>query len=314
MRLVNDKVFKRVFGAESGKEILADLLNAILDYPEDEKITELTLMNPFSEVNYADEKTSIMDMKAKDKQGRSYNIEVQIIAPTDYVNRVVYYLSKLLSGQLKAGENYRHLTKTISISIVSDKALFDTLKNFHNIFRYKHITEDYELGDVTELHFIELTKFIKTRPEELHTKLDKWASLLKFGEMYKESGYYPEELTKDNEIAMAIEQFGQVSADERFRYYLMDIEKSERDRVSDMENAIEEGMLKGIREGMQKGIREGMQKGIREGILKGKDEGIQEGILKGKLEVASGMLANKIPKSVILQVTGLSEEDINKIN
>ncbi len=298
MRLVNDKVFKRVFGSESGKVILAALLNAILDYPEESQITELTLLNPFSEANYADEKTSIMDMKAKDKQGRSYNIEVQIIPTTDYVNRVVYYLSKLLSGQLKEGENYRHLTKTISISIVSDKALFDTLKDFHNIFRYKHITEDFELGDVTELHFIELTKFIKTQPEELQTKLDKWASLLKFGEMYKESGYYPEELTKEKEIAMAIEQFGQVSADERFRYYLMDIEKANRDRVSDMENAIEEGMNKGIREGM----------------LKGRLEGKIEGKIEGKLEVAAGMLANNISKSVILKVTGLSEEEINKIN
>ncbi len=214
MRLVNDKMFKAVFGSESSKEILAALLNAILNnYPEESKITELTLLNPFSEDNY--DKMAIMDMKAKDKQGIISNIGVQIIA-TDYVNEVVLELSKLLTGQSEAGGEYIPLTKTISISIIVDNALLAGLDDFHNIFRYKHITENFELGDVTELHFIELSKFIKTRPEEWNTKLDKWVSLLKYGDMYQESGQYPEELLKEKEIAMAIEQFGKVSADEKF--------------------------------------------------------------------------------------------------
>ncbi len=177
-----------------------------------------------------------MGIKAKDRQGRNYNIEVQIMPPFDYVNRVVFYLAKLLGSQLQTGDNYKQLAKTISISIVSDKEVFDKLEHFHNIFRYKHIELDYELGDVTELHFIELKKFIKNQPEELITKLDKWINFLKFGDMYRESGHFPEELEKEKEIAMAIEQFGMVSADEKFRYYLMDLGKANRDQSSALGN------------------------------------------------------------------------------
>lgn len=278
MRLVNDKVFKAVFGSESTKEILTAFINAILDYPDDRKITELILLNPFSDENYTTDKTVVMDIKARDKQGRNYNIEVQIIPPFDYMNRVVFYLAKLLSEQLLPGETYKRLVKTISISIVSDKVVFDGLKDFHNIFRYKHIEKDYELGDVTELHFIELKKYVKTQPAELHTKLDKWIDFLKFGDVYKNSGHYPEELEKEKEIAMAIDKFSKVSADEKFRYYLMDLEKANRDHISEIEYAREEGEL------------------------------------KGKLEVAKKLLADGIPALVIMKATGLSEEEINKIN
>ena len=81
---------------------------------------------------------------------------------------------------------------------------------------------------------------------------------------------------------MAIEQFGMVSADEKFRYYLMDLEKANRDQSSALGNARDEGRL--------------------------------EGELKGKLDVAKKLLATKIPLSVIKEVTGLSEEEINKLN
>ena len=178
MRLVNDVVFKAVFGTESAKEILISLLNAILDYPANNKITEVTLLNPFSESNYVLEKLVVMDMKAKDSQGRSYNIEMQIVPPVDYVNRVIYYLAKLLGSQLLKGDNYGQIKKTISISIISDKVVFDDLEDYHNIFRYKHIVKDYELSDLTELHFIELKKFIKTGLGKSSTKLDKWVNFL----------------------------------------------------------------------------------------------------------------------------------------
>ncbi len=290
MRLVNDKMFKAVFGSESSKEILVALLNAILDYPEESKITELTLLNPFSQDNYALDKTVIMDVKAKDKQGRSYNIEVQVVPPIAYVNRVVYYLAKLLGGQLQTGEDYKQLAKTISISIIGDKEVFHDMDDFHNIFRYKHIENNRELGDMTEIHFIELTKFVKTRSEELKTKLDKWVSFLKFGDKYRESGYYPEELKKEKEISMAIEQFGKISADEKFMYYLMDIEKANRDQISAIVYARDEGKLEGIFEGERKGK------------------------LEAKLAIAAQMMAKKLPASLIMEVTGLSQEDINKIN
>jgi hypothetical protein len=45
----------------------------------------------------------------------------------------------------------------------------------------------------------------------------------------------------------------------------------------------------------------------------GKLEGIREGELKGKLEVARNLLANKVPLDVIVQSTGLSLDNIQSL-
>ncbi|MBI2418001.1 MAG: Rpn family recombination-promoting nuclease/putative transposase [Ignavibacteriales bacterium] len=168
--------------------------------------------------------------------------------------------------------------------------MFENRDDFYSISRYKHIGSDYELGDITEIHFIELRKYLKAQPADMHSKLDKWVNFLKFGDMYKESGQYREELEKEMEIAMAIEKFGNVSADEKFIHYLMDIEKANRDYITALEYAREEGELKGE--------------------LKGKLECER----KGKLAIAAKLITKGLPVLFIAEVTGLSIDEINQIS
>jgi predicted transposase YdaD len=56
--------------------------------------------------------------------------------------------------------------------------------------------------------------------------------------------------------------------------------------------------------------QKGRQKGLQEGIQKGMQEGMQEGIQKGsstrEREIARNLLAMKMDRSTIEQVTGLS--------
>jgi predicted transposase/invertase (TIGR01784 family) len=49
-------------------------------------------------------------------------------------------------------------------------------------------------------------------------------------------------------------------------------------------------------------------------IEKGKLEGIHEGMMKGKLEVAKNMLAMGQSIQLITRITGLSEEELNRLN
>ncbi|ECQ8982647.1 Rpn family recombination-promoting nuclease/putative transposase [Salmonella enterica subsp. enterica] len=58
-------------------------------------------------------------------------------------------------------------------------------------------------------------------------------------------------------------------------------------------------------EGLEKGIIIGEQRGIEKGRLEGK--------LEGKLEVARQMLANGMDRSVVMQIAGLSEDDMKNI-
>ncbi len=52
---------------------------------------------------------------------------------------------------------------------------------------------------------------------------------------------------------------------------------------------------------------------FQEGRLEGRLEGKLEGRLEGKLEIAKSMLIKNLPIEIILDCTGLSEEEIEKL-
>ncbi|HPG30400.1 MAG TPA: Rpn family recombination-promoting nuclease/putative transposase, partial [bacterium] len=117
--LKNDVIFKYVFGHPKNKYILLSLLNALLGYDYHNKITDIKLLNPLNLKEYLDDKFSILDIKAKDNQGRQYNIELQIQQDRYFIPRVIYYHDKLFVEQLGKSESYEKLNKTISISILN---------------------------------------------------------------------------------------------------------------------------------------------------------------------------------------------------
>ena len=80
-----------------------------------------------------------------------------------------------------------------------------------------------------------------------------------------------------------------------------------------MKKAKEEGTEQGLQQGMQQGMQKGMQKGMQQGLEKGMEKGLEQGREKGKQETASMMLRENLEISLISRVTGLSEEDIQKI-
>ncbi|WP_313382657.1 hypothetical protein [Pantoea sp.] len=55
------------------------------------------------------------------------------------------------------------------------------------------------------------------------------------------------------------------------------------------------------------------QKGRLEGKLEGKLEGRREGEREGTLKVARSLLKMNMPREAIMQATGLSEEELNRL-
>jgi len=126
-----DFAFKKLFGSEENKDILISFINAVL--PENEQIADLTLRNPYNSKNFYNDKLSILDIKAVDTKGQQFNIEMQISEQLHYDRRALYYWSKLYSEQLKQGESFSSLNKTIGIHILNFNVLEDE-PNYHNVF------------------------------------------------------------------------------------------------------------------------------------------------------------------------------------
>ena len=58
---------------------------------------------------------------------------------------------------------------------------------------------------------------------------------------------------------------------------------------------------------------EGRQEGIQKGRQEGRQEGIQKGMQEGRQQVVLNMLQKRLDTSLISEVTGLSEEEIKKL-
>jgi predicted transposase/invertase (TIGR01784 family) len=88
-----DIAFKKVFGSESWTDLTASLINAVLEPPPQQRLVEVELLNPYSEKMTLDDKVSILDIKARDDQGRLYNLEMQMLATAALVQRLLFYWS-----------------------------------------------------------------------------------------------------------------------------------------------------------------------------------------------------------------------------
>ena len=59
--------------------------------------------------------------------------------------------------------------------------------------------------------------------------------------------------------------------------------------------------------------REGKEEGLAEGMEKGLAEGMEKGMNKRSLEIARKMLANGMDVAMVMEITGLSESQLQQL-
>jgi predicted transposase/invertase (TIGR01784 family) len=175
----NDIAFRKIFGNENKKIILISFLNAIMKLKDNNVIVDIEILNPYQLPIIKNLKASIIDLKARDKKGKTYIIEMQVAEPDGLDKRLLYYASKEYSQQIESGEFYTKLKPVIFIGI------FDF--NFTERGKYlsHHAVCDVESGERTikdmDFYFIELPKFVKSLLD-LTEVTDKWIYFIKEAE------------------------------------------------------------------------------------------------------------------------------------
>lgn len=287
-----DFAFKILFGSEENTDILLPFINSVLSMPH--PITEIKLLNPYNHKTHSTDKFSILDIKAKDETGKLYNIEMQVADEVDYDQRALYYWSKLYSQQLKEGDGFKCLKKTISIHILNFNH-FDE-KEYHNIFHVLNTKTHKRAFEDLELHFIELKKFDKDI-NHLTTALDRWVTFLSKAERW-EKGKVPQALKNDPAIQKAAAALDRLSLDEQ-------------------EREIYEARLKWLR--TEAGAIEMMrQKSLEKGREEGRAEGEVIGINKGRAEEREEIALRLIKKGTmsleeIADISGLSVDEVRML-
>ncbi|MBF0220200.1 MAG: Rpn family recombination-promoting nuclease/putative transposase [Gammaproteobacteria bacterium] len=180
MRFVNpqnDIAFKKIFGNEQCKDVLIAFLNAVLDLAGRRAIETVELLSPFEAPKVEELKQTILDVKARDGQGKQFIVEMQVSGYPSLKKRFQYYAAKTYTNQIAVGEEYPKLNQVIFIGILNFSE-FDGPAWLTRHLLLNSETGKQELQDL-EFNFIELPKFTKSEAE-LETAIDKWVWFIKY--------------------------------------------------------------------------------------------------------------------------------------
>ena len=280
--LRNDYAFKRVFGTEENKDVLQDLLECILDIPPDD-IAGLELLDKEFHKELLSEKLGILDIKLRLKDGTFVDIEIQNNWYFDFPERTLYYWSKMYNEGIKQGQDYTKLPKCITINLVGKG--FNKNKRLHN--KYLVLEQDTKepLVSKLEIHILNLEKArLLKEGQYKNSKTKRLLNWLKFIE------------TDDWEVRNMLAQESQMMRKANDTITIM--EMSPKDKwLYDSRMKYEHDRASCISEGYQRGLECGLDKGAYQKALE------TAKLLK--------QLGDSIQK--IIQVTGLSKEEIEKL-
>ena len=288
----NDYVFKRIFGQIGNEDITKSFLSSIIP----DKIEKIELdCNPIMDKDLLDDKLGILDIKARLNDNVVCNVEMQICDKKNIEKRLLFYWSKMYSQGIKQGQDYDELKRTIVI-LISDYNLEKLKKIPEYVTKWNIREEKYGkiiLTDVLEIYIIELNK-LKNGAVKDNQKLNSWLYFIKNSKVVVNKNMREEDI---EEIKKAQKILEDISADEHEKWLAEMRLKYIRDK-----HAIEDF-------GYDKGYKSGQSKGIEIG----KEQGIEIGSTKKQEEIARNLKKENVDIQFIARVTGLTEEEIEKI-
>ena len=283
-----DWVFKLMFThGKMGNTALIDFLNAFLadSYGS---ITQADVLNTELIKDAPNGETYRLDFLIKTDIKLLINLEMQQFWQTSYPNRIQLYSYRMASRFLKLhpkddDPNYAISFTVFGCDVPKTSALPHTSKTA-----------------MIQYVYVELNKLISyTLNKEIndYTKKDYWIRFLAHYKQDKESGMLEDLCKREKGINGA-------------NQVLLTVTEEERRIARELSEENYQMMLSLEREVARK---EGLAEGRKEGIKEGLEEGRAEGAYQRALETARILKQLDDPISKIMQATGLSEEEIEKL-
>lgn len=233
------------------------------------EISKTTLLPTTLKREYGNDKLGILDVLVLLQNGTQIDMEMQV-AYFDYWNaRVLFYLGKTFTGQLKKGDSYEELKKCVHVSILDFIHFTDDDVCCRRIsFCDEKTGKKYT--DLMEIQILELKKLPQKMQDE--EEIISWMRF--FGGKSREEF---EDMAKANEyIGIAYEELQKLSADELKRLDYEAREKAVRDYNSQMRSALRRGARGKLKEQTRKKLEKGMNIDAIAEILEEDTDTIQE--------------------------------------
>ena len=275
-----DLPFKRIFGEHP--DLVISLLNALLPLKEDEEIKEIEYLPSDLVPDNPLRKYSIVDVRCRDKEGRQFLVEMQMLWSPEFRERVLFNASKAYVRQLGAGRDYDLLQPVYSLNLVNEVFEPD-LPGYYHHYALVHSEHSDRIIKGLQLIFVELPKFTAHTYSEKRMQV-LWLRFLT--EINEKTREVPEELSADPEIrkALTVLEESAFTDEELYQY------EKFWDIISVEKTLYNSGERKGRAEGLEEGRAEGLAEGIR--------------------QTAANMKRMGLDAASIAKCTGLSEDEI----
>jgi len=292
-----DWAAKRMLRDKANFGVFEGLITVLLNEP----VHIIEILESESNQNDPDDKFNRVDIKARDSKDEIILVEIQQARELYYLERVLYGVAKTITEHISLGDKYNKVKKVYSISIL----YFDlgqgadylyhgqtSLVGVHTKDTLKINTRDKGIIKIKtpeeifpEYFIIRVNEFNKVAK----TPLEEWIDYLKNGHI------------KDDTTAPGLQE-----AREKLQYLKMD--KAERkaydrhiDNIMVQNDVLDTAKMEGREEGREEGRKEG------------REEGRKEGRKEGMLAVAKNLKSMGLDLPAIVQATGLSEEEIDRL-
>ena len=294
----DDRIFKLILASPDGKPALIDLVSALLG----KSVVNVVVRNSEIPPEDTQEKAERLDLNCGIDDGSQIDLEMQASRIEEEDDRSdngfqnlkgkgIYYLCDLHSSQPSKGlKRYDKLARTYQVTFCS-YTVFPERTNFLNTFSLRHDVDNVLLSDALHVIYVELSKLkeILKKPVADMTDLEKWAVFFRYADSRRYRNTVNEVIKSKEAMQMAGSLLMSVSQDERERAVF----RSRRMYQTDMQSNWNTAFDNGEKQGMAKGV------------AKGRTERDQE--------IAKNLIDMKMTNEQIMQATGLSLEEIDKL-
>jgi predicted transposase/invertase (TIGR01784 family) len=270
-----------LFGSPGNEPILMHFLNAVLESDGQSPTKSVEVRNPFNPATFMTEKWTILDVKATDERGAIFMVEFQTSERQAFADRMTYYGCHSFGSQMFSGSAYSTINPVIAIAVTTFE-MFRKLRSIHNSFRLSAKADSSVVfTDKLQMHILEAAKEKIDRVSELPPALGAWINFYYYSHLKSEAEMTA--LLQDQPVVQqAYGQYRQFNQDARMRALDEAHQLFLHDRATDIEEAHEKGEFKGI--------------------------------AKGITQVAQNMKQRGDSVNNIIEVTGLSREEIGKLS
>ena len=275
--LLTDFGFKRIFGTDPNKELLINFLNSLFD--GEEVIKDVKYLNSENVGDVYTERKAIFDVYCENEKGEKFIVEMQNAYQTYFKDRSLFYSTFPIREQAPKGSDWNFCLKKVYVVALlnykmSDEA-FDSSDTIHTIALMDTKTNKVFNAKLM-FKYVEVGRFDKT-DEELTSLSDKWMYVLKnLSRLDNRPAALREKIFSKLFAAASVARFTPTE----LREY--------------------EDSLKAYRD-------------IKNSLDTAKEEGREEGREQRNIEIAKKMLAAGMDIDIIINMTELSKDEIEKL-